>query len=106
MAIRCFTCGHELSNEGFITDLCACGGEINKSIWRCSSCSRSYYNEYYDCWNTDNADDIWHEISGDLFLETQERMRSCPQPDRKFCQCPSHPFTVDLTSSLKMEKSV
>jgi hypothetical protein len=104
VAIACFKCGRELRNEGFITDLCVCGGETDKSVWRCASCNQSYYNEYYDCWDADRADDIWYEISESLFLQTQKRMCSCPQPERKFCKCPNHPFTIDLASSRRVEK--
>lgn len=104
MPIVCFACGGNMSNQGCITDLCVCGGETTRSLWKCDICGRFYYNDYYDCWNTDTPDDIWFEIPESVFSEALGRMKSCPEPHRKLCDCPNHPFSIDLSSARKVEK--
>jgi hypothetical protein len=60
-------CGKELINRGCICDLCVCCGEILHTFWKCSDCDSFYYSDYFDCWDSENPDDLWYEISETAF---------------------------------------
>ncbi|MDQ7825732.1 MAG: hypothetical protein RDV48_23225 [Candidatus Eremiobacteraeota bacterium] len=95
MSIKCKICDGEMENQGSLFDLCVCGGDIIKSFWSCPLCGKLFYNEYYDCWNSDSPDDVWFEVSRKAFDEGLETIRRCPDNTSKFCACEVHPFSVD-----------
>jgi len=99
----CEHCGKELLNRGSICDLCVCGGENIHSFWKCSGCDSFYYNDYYDCWDSENPDELWFEISESTFNEGRSRIAACPEPSRKLCNCPLHPFSIPLEGAKRLQ---
>jgi hypothetical protein len=88
-----------------ICDYCVCGGEVLHNFWKCSGCASFYYSSYYDCWDREEPDDLWYEISESDFTAATQRIASCPEPTRKYCDCPLHPFTLDLANARKLGKN-
>jgi hypothetical protein len=102
MIRTCERCGKGLVNRGSICDLCVCGGETIHSFWKCSGCNSCFYNDYYDCWGSERPDDLWFEISESAFHEGVQRISACPERSRKYCDCPLHPFSIDLKDARKL----
>lgn len=91
--VKCLECGTDLGEigrrEAFIS-VFVYGDEETRSWFRCAACGLWTVELYYDRFMGDSEVSFQGPIGEEAGRKEVERIRRCPDPGNKWCECEVH----------------